>query len=52
MQASATALAKAMQYGVDRYPAIVFDGQAVVYGVTDLKAALVHYQMWRTGAKP
>jgi integrating conjugative element protein (TIGR03757 family) len=52
MQASATALAKAMQYGVDRYPAIVFDGQAVVYGVTDLHVALAHYQAWRTGVEP
>ena len=52
MQASATALAKAMQYGVDRFPAIVFDGQAVVYGVIELQAALAHYQMWRTETKP
>ena len=52
MQASATALAKAMQYGIDRYPAIVFDGQAVVYGVTDLQAALAHYQAWQTAVKP
>jgi len=52
MQASATALAKAMQYGIDRYPAIVFDGQVVVYGVTDLQAALAHYQAWRTGSQP
>jgi integrating conjugative element protein (TIGR03757 family) len=49
MQRSAIGLAKAMQYGISRYPAIVFDGQAVVYGVTDLKAALVHYQSWRVG---
>ena len=52
MQASATALAKAMQYGIYRYPAIVFDGQAVVYGVTDLHVALAHYQAWRTGVEP
>jgi len=32
---------------VDRYPAIVFDGQAVVYGVTDVETALAHYQKWR-----
>ena len=51
MQASATALTRAMQYGVNRYPAIVFDGQAVVYGVTDLEAAFAHYQMWRSGVK-
>jgi len=52
MQASATALAKAMQYGIDRYPAIVFDGQAVVYGVTDLQVALAHHESWRTELRP
>ena len=52
MQHSAIGLAKAMQYGVDRYPAVVFDGQAVVYGTTDLQAARVHYQAWRTEVKP
>ncbi len=52
MQSAAMGLAKAMQYGIDRYPAIVFDSKAVVYGVTDLKAALGIHQEWRTGAKP
>jgi integrating conjugative element protein (TIGR03757 family) len=52
MQAAAMGLAKAMQYGIDRYPAIVFDRQVVVYGVTDLKAALGFHQAWRAGAKP
>jgi len=47
MQMAAQGLAKAMQYGVDRYPAIVFDGQAVVYGVTDVQTALAHYRTWR-----
>ena len=46
MQMAAQGLAKAMQYGVDRYPAIVFDGQAVVYGVTDVQIALAHYRTW------
>ncbi|MEW8027666.1 MAG: TIGR03757 family integrating conjugative element protein [Candidatus Thiodiazotropha sp.] len=46
MQMAAHGLAKAMQYGVDRYPAIVFDGQAVVYGVTDVQTALAHYRAW------
>jgi len=49
MRRSAIGLAMAMQYGVDRVPAIVFDGQAVVYGITDLQAALAYYQAWRTG---
>ena len=52
MQAAAMGLAKAMQYGIDRYTAIVFDRQAVIYGVTDLKAALAYHQAWRSGAKP
>ena len=52
MQLAAQGLAKAMQYGVDRYPAVVFDGEAVVYGVTDLTVALAQYQVWQTGRKP
>ena len=52
MQRAAMGLAKAVQYGVDRYPAIVFDGQMVVYGVTDLEAALQYYRAWRTGRQP
>jgi integrating conjugative element protein (TIGR03757 family) len=40
-------LAKAVQYGVDRYPAIVFDGRAVVYGVTDLVEALDRFEAWQ-----
>ena len=49
MQLVATGLAKAMQYGVNRYPAIVFDGKAVVYGVTDLTVALEKYRAWQAG---
>lgn len=44
---AAFGLAKAVQYGVDRYPAIVFDGRAVVYGVTDLVQALDRYEAWQ-----
>jgi len=44
---AAYGLAKAVQYGVDRYPAIVFDGRAVVYGVTDLVQALDRYEAWQ-----
>ena len=51
MQSAAMGLAKAMQYGVDRYPAIVFDGQAVVYGITDVQTALAHYRVWRREGK-
>ena len=47
LENSGKGLAKAMHYGVDRYPAIVFDGQAVVYGVTDVEEAIKHYTQWR-----
>ena len=52
VQNASVGLAKAMQYGVDRYPAIMFDGDMVVYGLTDLRVALDHYQTWRAGARP
>ena len=52
MQRSAMGLAKAVQYGIDRYPAIVFDGQVVVYGLTDLEVAFQHYRAWRAGNQP
>jgi len=49
MQRAAMGLAKAMQYGIDRYPAIVFDGDVAIYGVTDIGEALQRYQEWREG---
>ena len=52
MQLAAQGLAKAMQYGLDRFPAIVFDGQAVVYGVTDLDVTLEQYRVWQTERRP
>ncbi len=52
VQNAAVGVAKAMQYGVDRYPAIVFDGEVVVYGLTDLSSALDHYRTWRAGVRP
>lgn len=51
MQHAAMGLAKAVQYGVDRYPAIVFDGEVAIYGVTDIPEALHRYQQWRQGGK-
>lgn len=41
---AAQGLEAAMQYGIERIPAIVIDGQDVVYGVTDVDRAL---QLWR-----
>ena len=52
VQSTAVGLAKAMQYGVDRYPAIVFDGEAVVYGLTDLSIAIDYYRAWQVGVRP
>ena len=49
LQQSATGLAKVLQYGINRYPAIVFDNTVVVYGVTDIYTALRYYQQWREG---
>jgi len=40
-------LAQAMAYGIDRIPAVVFDGRAVIYGVTDIDEALAQYHRWR-----
>lgn len=47
MRGAAVGLGKAMQYGIDRTPAVVFDGEAVVYGVTDVSAAVETYEAWR-----
>jgi integrating conjugative element protein (TIGR03757 family) len=44
---AAIGLTKAVQYGVDRYPAIVVNGTAVLYGVTDLGEAVARYEAWR-----
>ena len=44
---AALGLARAVQYGVGRYPAIVFNATAVVYGVTDLVDAVQRYDAWR-----
>ncbi len=46
-QRAAIGLVRAAEYGTDRYPAIIFDGQAVVYGITDIGEALRHYRMWQ-----
>lgn len=45
-------LSVAIQYRIDRYPAVLFDrGTAVVYGVTDLQQALGLYRQWHSGLK-
>ena len=39
---------RALNLGIDRYPALIFDGGTpVIYGVTDVRQALRRYQRWR-----
>jgi len=35
-----------MAYGLDRYPVIIFDKQAVIYGMTNLSLAINRYSQW------
>ena len=44
LEQTAKGLALALQLGVKRIPAIVIDQERVIYGVTDLAAALQHDQ--------
>lgn len=48
MQRAAVGLTKVVQYGIDRYPAVVFNGEMVVYGITDLEEALGHWHRWQS----
>jgi integrating conjugative element protein (TIGR03757 family) len=50
LENAAKGLAKAMRYGIDRTPAMVFDGQAVIYGVSDVDEALERCTQWRERA--
>jgi len=50
VQRAALGLSKAVQYGIDRYPAIVFDGQVVVFGVDDVREAIDRYRQWQEAA--
>ena len=51
VQRSAIGLTKAMQYGINRYPAVVFNGESVVYGVTNLTEPIHRYRQWREAAE-
>lgn len=42
----------ALDYGITRVPAWVFNGEAVVYGNVPLTEALGHYQRWQQGKTP
>lgn len=37
-------ITRASYYGVNRVPAVVFDGKAIVYGVTDIRKAIALYE--------
>lgn len=52
LENSAKGLALAADYQLDRYPAIVFNGESVVYGVNDLGEALQHFQQWQGQSQP
>jgi len=41
-------LTLAARYGIDRLPAIVINGESVIYGITDIPSAI---QMYRTSQK-
>lgn len=47
LQATATGLLAARQYQLARYPAIVINGEAVTYGLTDPAEAVGLYKAWR-----
>jgi integrating conjugative element protein (TIGR03757 family) len=42
--AVAAGIVRAGQYGIDRVPAIVFNGQAIVYGMTNVAQARLAYE--------
>jgi integrating conjugative element protein (TIGR03757 family) len=49
---SALALARAVELGIDRYPAIVIDGQWVLYGLVDISIAVTLYRRWQASHRP
>lgn len=51
LRATATGLLAAQRYGLTRYPAIVINGEAVIYGLTDPREAVRQYQRWRGEAE-
>lgn len=38
---------KAMDYGLTHYPALVFNGKAVIYGISDVEEGIKRYQTWQ-----
>ncbi len=52
LRSTATGLLAAQRYGLTRYPAIVVNGVAVTYGLTDSAEAVRRYQVWRGESRP
>ena len=51
LQHAARVVGQAAHYRIDKVPAIVFDGRAVVYGVTDVARARTIYRRWQAGRR-
>lgn len=46
LRSASTALVRAAEYRIAKAPAIVFDGRAVLYGITDIEQARAIYRGW------
>ena len=51
LQTTATGLLAARRYKLQRYPAIVINGEVVTYGLTDPAKAVDLYKAWRAGGR-
>ncbi len=49
LHAASTALVRAAEYRIAKAPAIVFDGRAVLYGISDIEQARAIYRGWKAG---
>ena len=45
-------LSQAVNIGLNQYPALVFNQQAVIIGLTDIQQGLAIYQQWLQGQQP
>jgi integrating conjugative element protein (TIGR03757 family) len=45
-------LSQAVNLGLNQYPALVFNNQAVIIGITDIQQGLAIYQQWLQGQPP
>ena len=51
LELAARVVGQAAHYRIDKVPAIVFDGRAVIYGVTDVARARTIYRRWQAGRR-